>query len=49
MAKSKQECEVCEASLEADVEEVYGCVKCARLFGPCCNSIEDDICVECVS
>ena len=25
-----------------------GCEKCGRMFGPCCNSVEDGLCVECV-
>lgn len=40
-------CEVCCA----DVEDVYvlsGCDRCGRLFGPCCNSQDPDLCVECV-
>jgi hypothetical protein len=31
-----------------DVEELQGCEKCGRMFGKCCNSEQDSICVECV-
>lgn len=36
-------CEICGR------RDVYllGCARCHRLFGPCCNSMQDDGCVEC--
>ena len=40
-------CEVCGEPIKPD-EMRYGCERCARLFGPCCNSVKDSYCVECV-
>ena len=40
-------CEICEEVLDDDAH-ICGCEQCGRLFGPCCNSVEDDYCVECV-
>jgi len=39
-------CEVCEEEMIGD-PAVCGCEKCGRLFGPCCNSADDNLCVEC--
>lgn len=39
-------CEVCGDPVEDDA--LCGCEKCGRMYGPCCNSIQDSICVECV-
>lgn len=46
-AKKILKCEVCEDELGAD-EVRYCCEKCARAFGPCCNTNYDNLCVECV-
>ncbi|HZT29447.1 MAG TPA: hypothetical protein VFA33_06170 [Bryobacteraceae bacterium] len=52
MARPKQQkpefvtCEICGQACDAD--ERCGCEKCGRMYGPCCNSLEDSICVECV-
>lgn len=40
-------CEVCNNPIK-EGEPKCGCEICARLFGPCCNSVEPDLCVECV-
>jgi len=40
-------CEICGEPVE-DADALCGCEKCGRLYGPCCNSIEDSICVECI-
>lgn len=37
-------CEVCEQL--AAVDALTGCEDCGRLFGPCCNSIQDVYCVD---
>jgi hypothetical protein len=42
----KKECEVCDGEIEED-EQLCGCDICGRLFGPCCNSDNDNLCVEC--
>lgn len=39
-------CEVCNQFCDAD--ERCGCERCGRMYGPCCNSVEDSICVECI-
>jgi len=39
-------CEVCEEPTTEDY--LSGCQNCARLFAPCCNSEDPDLCVECV-
>ena len=39
-------CEICEEPLEAG-GCLVGCDQCGRLYGPCCNPMEDDVCVEC--
>lgn len=41
----EQQCEICEQMV--DMEKLSGCEKCGRMFGPCCNSMSPDICVEC--
>lgn len=39
-------CEICGDPVEH--EDVFcGCEKCGRMYGPCCSSVEDSICVEC--
>lgn len=50
MAKrEKLICEVCEKPIEGgDAAKRIGCQFCGRIFGPCCNSLEDGTCVECV-
>ncbi len=40
-------CEVCCDPVE-DEDVLCGCDECGRMYGPCCNSIEDSLCVECV-
>lgn len=43
-------CEVCNEAVEAeDGTFLSGCEKCGRLFGPCCNSVDPNYCIECVS
>lgn len=37
-------CEVCGQKTN---EIRCGCETCGRLFAPCCNSVVDDLCVEC--
>lgn len=37
-------CEICGEVAEF----LCGCNECGRMYGPCCNSIEDSICVECI-
>lgn len=41
-----ESCEICEFPT---AEGRIGCDLCGRLFGPCCNSVIDDVCVECVT
>lgn len=38
-------CEVC--SDQTDEEYLDLCVRCERLFAPCCNSQDARFCVEC--
>ena len=39
-------CEVCgEPAKKA--EDRFCCEKCGRAFGPCCNSMQDTICIDC--
>lgn len=40
-------CEVCGDPVE-DEDVLCGCEKCGRMYGPCCNSVVDSICLECV-
>jgi hypothetical protein len=40
-------CEVCGEAVESD-DVLCGCDKCGRMYGPCCNSIENSICMECM-
>jgi hypothetical protein len=50
MAKPERGEQICEVCVEP-VKSVYdlrGCEKCGRMYGPCCNSVEDSICVECI-
>lgn len=38
-------CEVCE---EPCLElHLCGCEQCGKLYGPCCNSEQEDLCCEC--
>lgn len=47
--KEPVKCEVCDEVLAGDDAEYRnGCEKCGRLFGPCCNSVDDSRCIECV-
>lgn len=36
-------CEICDEP----AEELSGCDKCGRMFGPCCNSEQSDYCEGC--
>ena len=45
--KGETICGVCGEPVE-HLDVLCGCEKCGRLYGPCCNSIEDSICVECI-
>ncbi len=45
--RGQQTCEVCGEPVNS-VDDLCGCEKCGRMYGPCCNSVEDSICVECV-
>jgi hypothetical protein len=38
-------CEICNQEIGED--GFYCCERCARRFGPCCNSVDDTTCVEC--
>jgi protein-arginine kinase activator protein McsA len=41
-------CEVCNTTFdEAFASKLCGCEHCGRLFAPCCNSVDDDLCTEC--
>lgn len=40
-------CEVCKQPVDSE-DQLCGCEECGRLFGPCCNSEQDSMCVECV-
>jgi len=40
-------CEVCGGLVDGEYE-LIGCEKCGKMFGPCCNSQEDGICVQCI-
>lgn len=40
-------CEVCELVYH-DGTPRYGCEQCGRLFVECCNSDDDNRCVECL-
>lgn len=45
-------CEVCGFTLPPGVGgdqrcRLTGCGKCGRMFGPCCNSVVEDLCAEC--
>jgi hypothetical protein len=44
--KGESSCEVCGGPVEDGA--LCGCERCGRMYGPCCNSVEDSICVECV-
>ena len=39
-------CDVC--AVEVRGEDLEGCESCGRFFGPCCNSVQDGRCVDCV-
>lgn len=39
---------VCEVCYEETDKPLRGCELCGRLFGPCCNSDNNDVCVECI-
>ena len=39
-------CEVCEEPVKEETD-LYGCDKCGRLFGPCCNSDDGNLCGDC--
>lgn len=39
-----EKCEVCNSE---EHEYLCGCEGCGRMFGPCCNSMADDECVDC--
>lgn len=45
--RPKPTCEVCGNTVK-DVYDLCGCEKCGRMYGPCCNSVEDSLCMECV-
>ena len=45
--KGEAVCEVCGEPVK-DVYDLCGCDKCGRMYGLCCNSVLDSICVECV-
>ena len=45
--KNGGSCEICGEPVE-NIAVLCGCEKCGRLYGPCCNSIKDSICVECI-
>ena len=40
-------CEVCDEPV-SDATDLCGCNDCGKLFGPCCNSDDPDLCSECV-
>lgn len=42
----KKCCEVCNEEVQSDYD-LCGCEKCGRMYGPCCNSESDSICVDC--
>ena len=42
-----KKCEVCGVELSRD-DDLEGCGGCGLFFGPCCNSVQDGRCVECV-
>ena len=44
---TREICEVCDEPIGTG-QQLCGCGQCGRLFGPCCNSEDDDLCVECV-
>ena len=44
--KGESICEICGDPVEDGA--LCGCEKCGRMYGPCCNSVEDSICVECI-
>jgi hypothetical protein len=46
MMGKQETCEICDEPLK-EGELVCGCEKCGNLYGPCCNSVHDGICVEC--
>ena len=46
-AKKKQPiCEICGNEIE-EGQQLCGCNRSGRLFGPCCNSDDDNLCTEC--
>lgn len=46
MAQGPDVCEVCDEQL-LEGALYCGCEKCGRMYGPCCNSIEDGVCIQC--
>lgn len=52
MRERMKRCEVCNEPINTQSHsapvQLCGCEKCGRLFGPCCNSVAPNYCVECV-
>ena len=39
-------CEVCNGPLD-DEYDLLGCDRCGRMYGPCCNTEQEGVCIEC--